>query len=105
MIYREIVHTCSHPAVARAAVDSIGGDFARKINFEASRRRVTPGALAADLVRRFAASADEIDWQQVTAAANESDLPILSGLRLILERAIERDTLPAWMIAAQAPAA
>lgn len=105
MIYREIVHTCSHPAVARAAVDSIGGEFARKFAFEASRRRMTSGALAADLVRSFAAGADELDWQQVSAVASESDLPILSGLRHILERAIERETLPAWMIAARAPAA
>jgi hypothetical protein len=105
LIYREIVHTCSHPAVARAAVDSIGGDFARKFASEASRRRTTRGALAADLVRSFAAGADELDWQQVSAAARDSDLPILSGLRQLLEIAIERETPPAWMIAARAPAA
>jgi hypothetical protein len=105
LIYREIVHTCSHPAVARAAVDSIGGEFARRIASEANRRRTTRGALAADLVRSFAAGADELDWQQVSAAARESDLPILSGLRHILERAIEREAPPAWMINARAPAA
>jgi len=105
LIYREIVHTCSHPAVASAAVDSIGGDFARKMDSEASLRRMTRGVLAANLVRNFAAGADELDWQQVSAVARESDQPILSGLRRILELAIERESIPAWMIAAQAPAA
>ena len=31
MIVREIVKTCSNPHVARAAVASIGGDFARRL--------------------------------------------------------------------------
>ena len=31
MIYREIVHTCSNSEVAGAAVDSIGGDFAKSL--------------------------------------------------------------------------
>ena len=105
MIYREIVHTCSHPAVARAAVDSIGGEFARKFAYEASRRCMGRGALAADLVRRFAASADEMALQQVSAATRGSDAPILSGLRHILESAIEEEMPPAWMIAGRLTAA
>ena len=39
MIVREIVLTCSNPHVARAAVLSIGGDFARQ-RLDATR----PGA-------------------------------------------------------------
>ena len=108
MIYREIVHTCSNSEVAAAAIASIGGDFARAFQAEAARRRLTPGALGSRLVREFASTADEVESQRVTAAARGEDLPILSGLRYILEKTVREprreeaasDTLPAWMIAA-----
>lgn len=91
MSYREIVRTCSNPKIAAAAVISIGGDFARNFSGEALRRRMSPGDLAASLVREFAAAADEIDFNRVAAAAEKTDLPILYGLRYILERAVERE--------------
>lgn len=100
MTYREIVHTCSHAEVARAAVDSIGGEIANRVAAEATRRNLTRGAFAAELVRKFAASADEMDLQSVSAATHKSDAPVLSGLRYILEREIESVAVPAWMIAA-----
>ena len=112
MIYREIVHTCSNSEVARAAVKSIGGDFARDFAAEASRREVPSGVLAARLVREFADKADEVELQRVVAATQGSDQPILSGLRYILERGVRDDprkggakTPPAWMIAATRSAA
>lgn len=112
MIYREIVHTCSNTEVARAAVKSIGGDFAREFVAEATRRELPSGVLAARLVREFADKADEVELQSVVAATHGSDQPILSGLRYILERGV-RDyvhkggakTPPAWMIAAARSAA
>ena len=91
MMYREIIRTCSNPAVANAAVASIGGDFARHFADEANRRQLPRGILAANLVRRFAAEADEMDLHGVSAAARNSELPLLSGLRHILESAIERE--------------
>ncbi len=108
MIYREIVHTCSNSAVAGAAVDSIGGEFAKAFAAEASRRKVSRGAFAAKLVREFASRADEIELQRVNAAAHKADHPILNGLRYILERGVDdckrgrgsNQTPPAWMIAA-----
>ena len=87
MIYREIVRTCTHSEVARAAVNSIGGEFARAFAAEAARRNVAPGELAAQKVAQFAASASEIEMCRVTEAAHKTDLPLLSGLRYILERA------------------
>jgi hypothetical protein len=108
MIYREIVHTCSNSYVARAAVDSIGGEFARRFAADASRRSLSSGAWAARLVREFADKADEVEWRRVHAAADGADQPILSGLRYILERsARERgdEAPPAWMIAARQSAA
>jgi hypothetical protein len=113
MIYREIVHTCSNSEVARAAVKSIGGDFARDFVAEASRRALPSGVLAARLVREFADKADEVELQSVVAATHGSDQPILSGLRYILERGVRDNarkaggnkTPPAWMIAAARSAA
>ena len=113
MIYREIVHTCSNTEVARAAVKSIGGDFAREFVAEATRRELPSGVLAARLVREFADKADEVELQSVVAATHGSDQPILSGLRYILERGVRdcahkgggKRTPPAWMIAAALSAA
>jgi hypothetical protein len=112
MIYREIVHTCSNSEVARAAVKSIGGDFARDFVAEASRRELPSGVLAARLVREFADNANEVELQSVVAATHGSDQPILSGLRYILERGVRDNarrgagkTPPAWMIAAARSAA
>jgi hypothetical protein len=101
--YREIVHTCSHVEVARAAVDSIGGEIARRVTAEASRRKVSRGAFVAEIVRKFAASADEMDLANVSAATRNSDVPVLSGLRYILEREIDNGP-PAWLINACAKA-
>ena len=86
MIYREIVHSCSHSEVARAAVDSIGGEFARTFAAEAARRHLARGELAARLVSEFAQRADEVELHRVSSAAAKTDLPLLSGLRYILER-------------------
>ena len=105
MTYREIVHTCSHVEVACAAVDSIGGDIARRVSVEASRRKVSRGAFVAELVRKFAASADEMDLAHVSAAAHNSDAPVLSGLSYILEREIANAAPPAWLIDACAKVA
>ena len=88
MIYREIVHTCSNSEVARAAVDSIGGEFARRFAADASQRELSSGAWAARLVREFADRADEVELHRVTAATHGSDQPILTGLRYILERSV-----------------
>ncbi len=54
MIVREIVLTCSNPHVARAAVASIGGDFARAFSRDAATRKLSSGLFAAHLVRHFA---------------------------------------------------
>jgi hypothetical protein len=86
MIAQEIVVTCSNPHVARAAVASIGGDFAERLEREASRRSLPMGTLASCLVRDFARRADEGEWEGVHQAARGADMPILSGLRYILER-------------------
>ena len=91
MIVREIVQTCSNPHVARAAVASIGGDFARRFTHDAAKRNLSSGLFAAGLVRRFSRQAGERDWKGVGEATRDADQPILSGLRYILERGVELD--------------
>ena len=85
MLMREIVVTCSNPHVARAAVASIGGDLARSLELDADSRRVGVGVLASRRVCDFAKRAHVSDWKRVRAAVRGADMPILSGLRFILE--------------------
>ena len=89
MIVREIVATCSNAHIARAAVASIGGDFARRLARDAAQRHLSSGAFAAGLVRRFSVRAAECDWRGVDEATRGADQPILSGLRYILEHSLE----------------
>ena len=89
MIAREIVVTCSNPDVARAAVASIGGDFARGFARDAAARKLSSGMLASRLVRDFARRAGDSDWEGVDEAIRGADTPILSGLRYILQRGLE----------------
>jgi hypothetical protein len=91
MIVREIVRTCSNPHIARAAVASIGGDFARRFSRDAAKRNLNSGLFAAGLVRRFSRQAGASDWAGVDGATRGADQPILSGLRYILERGVELD--------------
>ena len=86
MNVREIVRTCSNPHVAHAAVASIGGDFARRFFRDAEIRSVPSGLLAANLVQDFDRRAGDRDWAGLDRAIRGEDMPILSGLRHILER-------------------
>ncbi len=89
MIVREIVITCSNPHIARAAVASIGGEFARRFERNAANSNLSSGMLASRLVRDFACRADDSDWEGVSEATRGADTPILTGLRYILERGLE----------------
>ena len=107
---REIVRTCSNAHVARAAVASIGGDFAERFAEDASRRDLPSGVFAARLVQDFAVTAGQRDREGVCEAVRGADQPILSGLRYILDRRqhavashddlVPPETPPAWAIGA-----
>jgi hypothetical protein len=88
MIVREIVHTCSNAHVARAALASIGGEFARHFAAKASSKNMPAGVLAAKIVKEFARSAADEEWDCVDEAVRRADQPILSGLRYILSQAL-----------------
>jgi hypothetical protein len=88
MTVREIVHTCSNAHVARAALISIGGDFAAKVSERARETDLTAGAFVAHLVKDFCRVANDDDWDDVDEVARGADQPILFGLRHIVGKAI-----------------
>ena len=107
---REIVRTCSNVHVARAALASIGGEFAERFTADASRRDLPSGVLAARMVRAFAVHAADDERRTVEAVARGADQPVLVGLRYILAQGlgagrtaapdVTEDTPPAWAICA-----
>jgi hypothetical protein len=88
MILREIVHTCSNAHVARAALASIGGDFAQQFAVFASHRNMSAGVLAARMVKEFSTKAADEEWDGVDEVVRGADQPILSGLRYILSHGL-----------------
>ena len=90
MTVSEILKTCSHEKVAGAAVASIGGDFVRRVNGVADRTGVAPGAFVARTVREFGRHAGERRISEVERAVKKADMPILQGLRYIVEEALEK---------------
>ena len=85
---REIVRTCSNVHVARAALASIGGEFAARFAADASRRDLSSGVLAARMVRAFATHAAADERRTVEAVTRGADQPVLVGLRYILARGL-----------------
>ena len=84
MIAREIVHTCSNAYVARAALASIGGEFAARVVDKAHKKNLSAGAFVAHVVKDFSRRAADEEWDGVDEAARGADQPILSGLRYIV---------------------
>ena len=85
---REIVRTCTNPHVARAALRSIGGEFAERFAADASRRELPSGVLAARMVRAFATHAADDERRSVEAVAYGADQPVLVGLRYIIAKGL-----------------
>ena len=86
MLLSDLLHSCANECVAEAAVISIGGSLASVIQSEAEERGVSVGFLAASFVRSFARHASERDWRDLVEAVRGQDVPVLSGLRVILTK-------------------
>jgi hypothetical protein len=80
----EIIHTCSDANVACGALASIGGEFAKDFAARAFHSNLSPGMLAALIVKAFANQASSQQRDEVWRLAHGADQPILSGLRHIL---------------------
>lgn len=89
MLCLEIIRTCSHEKVAEAAVRSIGPEFRDRVDLLAAAFDLSAGAYVADLVRRFSEEAGERDMEALSRVIAGSDLPILDGLRWIVEFMID----------------
>jgi hypothetical protein len=85
MLIAELIHSCSHERVAHAALLSIGADFHRKVNALARISGQTGAAFAVARVSEFALKADVAQWSGIASAMSGKDMPVLSGLRYILE--------------------
>lgn len=92
MVVSEILRTCSHEKVAHAAVASIGRDFLERVNGIAGQRGLEPGAFAAQAVRDFERRAGDRQRQDLECAVKNTDMPLLQGLRYILEDALENNS-------------
>lgn len=84
MLAREIIQTCTNAHVARAALISIGGEFAAQVAAKARETDRAVGVFVADAVNDFSRHAGDDQWDGVDEAARGADQPILSGLRYIL---------------------
>ncbi len=84
----EIVHTCSNEKVAKAAVASLGTEFASKVDATARLSGMSVGAFTARTVRQFDRSVGEKERQALREAMRGTDQPILFGLHQILQPAI-----------------
>ena len=89
MLRNEIIRSCSHEAVATAALLSLGAEFHARIALLAGAHEKSAGQYSADMVRQFAADADEDAWCALGSAIARRDMPILAGLRFILETMID----------------
>ena len=84
MIVEEIIHTCSDANVASGALASIGGEFAEDFAARAFHINLSPGMLAALIVKAFSDQASPDQRDEVWRLAHGTNQPILSGLRHIL---------------------
>jgi hypothetical protein len=91
IVLTELIRSCSHEKVAEAAVASIGPGFHRLIADAAEVRQITIGAYVSSCVHRFGREADEHDWQELATSIEGADMPILVGLRHILEASLPAD--------------
>jgi hypothetical protein len=85
MLLAEIIKSCSHEKVAQAAISSIGTEFEQRVETAARERGVRTGIFVASAVRRFERTAGDDEWADLARAMERKDMPILCGLRHILE--------------------
>jgi hypothetical protein len=87
---REVERSCAHPAVAAAALASLGGGVAAKVRAAAARTGAAPGVFVAGLVRDFREHACPGVVTAAEEAMRRSETPILTGLEHILADALPR---------------
>lgn len=88
----ELIHSCAHGAVARAALVSIGPGFADRVRRVAHESGAPDeGVFVASKVREFACAAGDGELGHLACVMSGKDQPVLEGLRFILDQAIGPD--------------
>lgn len=91
MLRKELIHSCSYPVIADAALRSLGCDLRNRVAETASLSGKAPGAYAAALVSEFAELATARQWRSVQAVMSGDDTPLLTGFRYIVEFMLDSD--------------
>jgi len=89
MLIDELVHTCAHEDVAKAAIFSLGLPFAGKVAAAVQFHEMSIGAFVAQAVCRFAATANEDERHSLREAMTGTDQPLLAGLHYIMVPVLE----------------
>jgi hypothetical protein len=90
---QEVEDSCANPAVAAAALASLGGVVATNVRAAAARNGVPAGVLVTELVREFREHSCPGVVTSAEEAMRRSELPILTGLQLIIAHALARRAL------------
>ncbi len=90
MKLRALIRSCSNEHVARAALISIGGEFAVRVAAEAARRQIPCGSYVAQSLRDFERNSDLRVWFAAERVMHSSEQPILAGLYFILDYCLAR---------------
>lgn len=89
MLISDLIHSCSNERVAQAALLCIGEGFAERVREVARRKGMNVGRFVALVVRDFARRADEGVREALREKISGADQPLLNGLRVVLEPALE----------------
>ena len=89
MLSSEVIRTCSNAHVAGAAIASSGCRLRARVELLAKAFGLDRGVYTASLVREFALCATADQWQGLELAMDKQDMPLLAGLRFIVETALE----------------
>lgn len=89
MLVTDLIHSCSNEMVAHAALLSIGGRFAERVRIAAQEKGVSAGRFVAAVVRDFARRADDGVREALRERMTGDDQPLLTGLRALIEPALE----------------
>ncbi|HXW71545.1 MAG TPA: hypothetical protein VEK34_08900 [Methylocella sp.] len=77
--------------MANAAVASVGPEFAGRVGATAGAQGLSIGAFTVRTVREFADRLGEEERQQLREVMERADQPLLTGLKHILQPALEAD--------------